>query len=489
MHTLLIVEDEKMIRQGIKAMVQRSGVPVDVILECSNGEMALDILRTQKVDVMFTDIRMPKMDGISLVKAMQQLPNKPLTVAISGYDDFTYAVEMLRMGIRDYILKPMDRDQVKEILEKLDAEILQSHEEKENSRTIGGQQLRHLMWDDNVTETEKSVILKQYDNEFYQNGYLVCCLDNRNKDMVLEEDLVYISNLGDYECYLLKPERLEQYMKRDWRRRYVGVSRLKMGLEQLREGFEEAKWARCEAFWLERATVVYEDTEKEMPEESTLKESSKDTSLENYVQMLGTDKAENAIKQLRNIFWNARRSPGHSNMETELKVFLDKLMQTYEMVLQTESEEIERMKHLYRYACISDYETEFMGWLEQFSEKLNHKFEDYKNKQKIQQAVIYIRENYDKDLNMAVVSNHISMNYSLFSYAFKQYTGTNFVNFLKDIRMEKAKELLENTDLRIIEISQKIGYENEKHFMKIFKVTCGVSPTEYRRNMQYKKEQ
>lgn len=170
-------------------------------------------------------------------------------------------------------------------------------------------------------------------------------------------------------------------------------------------------------------------------------------------------------------------------------MFLDKLLQTYEMVLHTESEEIERMKHLYRYGCISDYETEFMGWLEQFSEKLNHKFEDYKNKQKIQQAVIYIRENYDKDLNMAVVSNHISMNYSLFSYAFKQYTGTNFVNFLKDIRMEKAKELLENTDLRIIEISQKIGYENEKHFMKIFKVTCGVSPTEYRRNMQYKKEQ
>lgn len=101
-------------------------------------------------------------------------------------------------------------------------------------------------------------------------------------------------------------------------------------------------------------------------------------------------------------------------------------------------------------------------------------------------AIRYIEENYDKDLNMAVVSNYISMNYSLFSYVFKQYTGSNFVNYLKDLRMKEAKRLLEETDLRVNEISQKIGYDNEKHFMKTFKSVCGVSPTEYRKNMQFK---
>ena len=85
MKTVLIVEDEKMIRQGMKAMVQRSGVPVEVIMECSNGQMALEILKEQKIDVMFTDIRMPKMDGIALVQAMQECEHVPLTVAVSGY--------------------------------------------------------------------------------------------------------------------------------------------------------------------------------------------------------------------------------------------------------------------------------------------------------------------------------------------------------------------------------------------------------------------
>ena len=112
-------------------------------------------------------------------------------------------------------------------------------------------------------------------------------------------------------------------------------------------------------------------------------------------------------------------------------------------------------------------------------------FEDYRNKHKIQKAVEYIKENYGQDLNMAVVSNMISMNYSLFSYEFKRYTGCNFVNYLRDIRMKEAKRLLAETDLRVAEIGRRVGYENEKHFMKTFKSACGVSPTEYWRNRDY----
>ena len=82
MNTVLIVEDEKMIRQGIKSMIQRSGVPVQTIIECSNGQMALEVLQSQQIDVMFTDIRMPKMDGITLVQEMQKFQRRPLTVAM-----------------------------------------------------------------------------------------------------------------------------------------------------------------------------------------------------------------------------------------------------------------------------------------------------------------------------------------------------------------------------------------------------------------------
>ena len=105
---------------------------------------------------------------------------------------------------------------------------------------------------------------------------------------------------------------------------------------------------------------------------------------------------------------------------------------------------------------------------------------------KIQQAISYINENYTSDLNMAVVSNQVSMNYSLFSAEFKNVTGTNFVTYLKDLRMTEAKRLLLETDMKVNEISAKVGYDNEKHFMKSFKSYIGVSPSEYRKNQVFR---
>nr|WP_301335078.1 AraC family transcriptional regulator [Holtiella tumoricola] len=102
----------------------------------------------------------------------------------------------------------------------------------------------------------------------------------------------------------------------------------------------------------------------------------------------------------------------------------------------------------------------------------------------MKEALAYIKSNYEKDLNMAMVSNHISMNYSFFSQTFKEYTGMSFVNYIKDVRINKAKELLESTNKKVAEIGYAVGYENEKHFMKVFRSVTGISPTEYRKNSQ-----
>ena len=173
MKTVLIVEDEKMIRQGIKVMVQRSGVPVEVIIECNNGETALDVIREQKVDVMFTDIRMPKMDGIELVRRMQECEHIPLTVAISGYDDFSYAVEMLRTGVREYLLKPVERQKIKEVLEKLEQELVERKQKNVENKKIGYQQMKYFLQNEESTPQELELMEKQYGSVFYQSSYYV----------------------------------------------------------------------------------------------------------------------------------------------------------------------------------------------------------------------------------------------------------------------------------------------------------------------------
>lgn len=143
MNTLLVVEDEKLIRQGIVAMIRRSSVPVKEILECRNGEEALEILRKQRVDVMFTDIRMPKMDGLTLVNKMEELSQKPVVIVLSGYDEFSYAVEMMKHGVRDYILKPIKRETIEQLLENLERELSETRETEEEEAPLSDDECRN----------------------------------------------------------------------------------------------------------------------------------------------------------------------------------------------------------------------------------------------------------------------------------------------------------------------------------------------------------
>lgn len=498
MKTILIVEDEKMIRQGIKTMIQRSGVPVEIIMECNNGLMALEILKNQSVDVVFTDIRMPKMDGIELVRAINSLPHKPLLAVISGYDDFSYAVEMLRLGVKEYILKPIDREKIAEVLIKFEEEVNRTKVSEKDNRSIGNQQLKYLVMNENITKQELDVLVNTYGEGFF-NRYVVCCADNMAKERDDDWKFVYLDNIDDNEIYITEDTEKETFVRDEMRGRYVGVSRVHSDLVELKEAYKESFKARVEAFWTGASVVEFKDPDnsdgtgqsdtdlrKKKITKAVEAEPDENTMIQ-LSQMLGTERAGEAIATLKRIFEGARTGAyDFDRMHDNLLAFVKNIRETYKNVVKSDEEKLGQFEHMYRYPCAEQLFADILAFLGTFVEVMNNQFDDYKNKQKIQLAIQYITENYDKDLNMAVVSNYISMNYSLFSYVFKQYTGSNFVNYLKDLRMKEAKRLLEETELRVNEVSQRIGYDNEKHFMKTFKSVCGVSPTEYRRNMQFK---
>lgn len=260
----------------------------------------------------------------------------------------------------------------------------------------------------------------------------------------------------------------------------LGISRSYSGVCKLRQAYLEALRARKRAFFSKKHMILFEGMavlsgQEEIPDQFA----------EQFVHLFGTDKIQNAMNRMENYYFMAR----HGNVDEErlLDVTMDilkEILNTYKNVVEMDMDGYMKLKQPMGFNDASVFLENFKAWAVQMNERLTEKFSDYRNKGKISQAVAFIHENYNKELNMAIVSNHISMNYSLFSLSFKQYTGMNFVNYLKSIRIKEAKRLLEETDEKIIEISQKVGYENEKHFMKTFKSVCGVSPSEYRKNMQ-----
>lgn len=487
MKTVLIVEDEKLIRQGIRTMVQRSGVPVEVIMECNNGEAALAILKEQKVDVMFTDIRMPKMDGIQLVREIQKLAEKPEIVAVSGYDDFTYAVELLRHGVREYILKPVEREKITAILQILEEEYEQKMKQNETDHRIGKNQIRYLLMNDNPDDEELQFLEDKYEDHFFTAGYQICVASKR---FVMEEreNTLYFDDLKEGNLCICTPDLAWIVQKNELWQDCAGISTMHKGLRELKSAYREAFEARKRAFYRVQNLVDSASVKSTVPE-GIRKESLKQVSDQAWTQrvhLIGTGKTEELGNQWKVLFAELKRERIFpEEFEAGMDQFLNELEKIYRNLVDEDTQhKIDECRNIYQYCSIDEYQDEIMELIFDLHARINAQPDDNGTQQKIHMAEEYMKENYNTDLNMAVVSNYISMNYSLFSYEFKQCTGKNFVNYLKELRIAEAKRLLADTDEKVVDISQMVGYDNEKHFMKIFKSICGVSPSEYRKNMR-----
>jgi len=480
--SVLIVEDEKMIRRGICTMVQRSGVPVEMIMECQNGELAWDILKSKEVDVMFTDIRMPKMDGIELVHLANTLEKPPLIVAISGYDDFSYAVEMLRSGVREYILKPVERDKIADILKKLNEEIEGRNLKSQKDKDFGLKEVRQLVERPSLPEERIGEIAERYGEIFFGGPYKVyVAVKGTFKD---ENEGIVFAEV--YDSDVLAAETASGYDADKLSDVCAGISDEYTGLANLRKAYEEALKRRKNAF----VTGALKDSDegiKEAPEALKIQARRllEEASLMQRLQLVGTKREDELDEQWGKLFTETKRGNlSYDEFEIAVKDFTENVKKIYKNSITDEAGEgLERLKNVLSFEDIDEYREGLMEWIMKLRESICES-DDSEAKMKIKAAVEYVKENYMKDLNMAVVSNYISMNYSMLSYLFKQYTGTNFVNYLKDIRIREAKKLLTETDMKIIEVSRAVGYDNEKHFMKTFRAECGVSPGEYRKNMQ-----
>jgi two-component system response regulator YesN len=474
MKSVLIVEDEKMIRLGIKAMISRSTVPVEQIYDCKNGEEALEILNKEPIDVMITDIRMPKMDGIQLVKEARKLSHVPKMAILSGYDDFSYAVEVMRCGIKHYLLKPIEREKMNQLLEELEEELQEEYKQQYMGLQIEIQQLKYLLLNPNLSSQEMDIMEQQY-GEHLKKDYVVGCTNRL--DVQSEEFVDVLHDVNGQDIFIYYGNNLDEFCQNNLAGNYYGISKKHAGIHELNQAYKQAVAARRDAFVRVISCAIYSDAEiqyKTLPKDD----------IEKFVQLCGSNRFEDGVAMLDKDILQAKQGfVAPVDILDMIKEGLERIFSTYKNVTTlNQDDSIYRFFDILSYDSMETYYNELIPWLRRMNEKIQSEFDDYKNKEKINQAIRYIQENYAKDLNMAVVSNYISMNYSLFSLTFKQYTGVNFVNYLKEIRINEAKRLLRETDDRIIDISHAVGYDNEKHFMKTFKSLCGVSPSEYRKN-------
>ena len=488
MDRLLIAEDEKLIRQGLRAMIQRSDVPIGEILECRNGEEALKILRSVPVDVLFTDVRMLKMDGLTLIRAISEQEDwpwpKPEIVVISGYDDFNYAVEAMRYGSREYILKPVKRERVFDALRKLEniiAQRKQSDQKQAQLDRICRQHIKYTLANPRLAPDELETIKSALSDLFTFDAYVVLCA---NRDAALADgDLAFQLESGGVFRIMAMPEAACQAFVDDKLKGcHVGASASFSDLADFRAAFEQAVLARKYAFFTgkrlaEAGCVAYHE-EEFLPQYPPAQ----------LARRIGSKHYQELVRLLNSLHAQAARARLYPHIFEEFMLrFLESTADIYGRFTEKEPERMQGLKEIYGFDTVDAYRMALLEWLDSLNAQVYQEAESTRNSERIRQAIEYIESHYGDNLNMAVVSNYISMNYSVFSQLFKEYARMNFVDYLRSLRIEKAKELLVDTGMKISEISDTVGFESDKYFMKSFKTLLGVSPSQYRKTEQIKK--
>lgn len=534
LYKILLVDDEEEIRRGIIRRIKWEELGFTVGGEAENGVEALDLMDKVAPDLVITDIKMPFMDGIKLAENIHYRYPNTRVIILSGFDDFEYAREAMKLGVMRYILKPINGIEMNELLRELKLMLDEEIESKRNITMLRQNYKKSLpllkerflnRWVEEyvsvqqIDESLEELDLVLGDGEL---GVSVIRLDGIGKD---EEDIRIIKNESLMKLALLniceEIVRIEKlgvlFMRRNEVVLITGLLedekpkssvRLYRGLEQIRIAIQKylgatvtigvgiscEEWSVLYKSYLSALAaleytitvghnkIIYiEDIEPSNMNEVMLEEHD-ERALLTAIKLGQKDAIADVITQMLKAI---------DGMYVSLRDYQIYIVGVFASMMKLgHSMAIDMGQILPQdvnfFGTLSKLHTkeDIRQWLTtvclKMVEALDCKRISCKN-ELIDKALYYIHEWYtDEELSAEMVCNelHISTNY--FSSLFKKEMKMTFSAYLTDVRIEKAKELLRTTDKKAIEVGSAVGYPEGHYFSYVFKKTTGVAPTEYR---------
>lgn len=532
MFKILIVDDEPWQVKTLAAIIRNMRTSCEVF-EASSGQDAIDFLALNTVDVVITDIRMPGMSGLKMIEEIARTQCKPEVVILSGYGEFQYARQALNFGVFEYLLKPISKGDIENILGRLEKKVEQKRTELfeknnilkklENTTPV---YIEHKLnrwvvndFDENDEEEMLRVLpagkcsnvlvtrISKYKRmlDMYK-GMEVKKILNGLKTMMKEvlnpigESISFFSEksqnimitiVNSNDNYNLASNRngmiIKGYLERA-KDEYgltltVGIGeKMSDVTKDLSKCYEQAMDALDYSFILDNGDIIYfSDVAKEKSktkldiysfgeELCKIALNSRDgmtakivnDTFEKYIGRVGYIKNQRLKENLYYIAMNV--------LKVVKNVIVD---EHYEVLVETirddlfESDNYKELKYI------------FIDTIVKLTGYMNNK-ENSNNFAIVQKCKKYINENYADDISLDSVSNKFFFSPAYFSNIFKSYTGIGFSEYLTNVRIQKAQYLLKNTDYKIYDISEKVGYNDAAYFNRIFKREVGVSPYKFR---------
>lgn len=510
MFNILVVDDQKLIRDGVKAILENSEILIDAVYLAANGVEALKIMEQDLISLVITDIRMPDMDGLQLLEqAKTKFPEAGFLI-ISGYDDFKYAQKAIEYGAKAYLLKPIEREPLLETVIKIQEETnlkkqLAKREKLfcERDQKLEQSELKQYM---EGTEQRLEAIARLSEKfPVFRGHYLLCIIGSPNIRLNASDinPVARIRSLAvqtcgkklhlciEYNNYILlaveagtDADSIIKSINQSGIRTVSAVCGFFKGMTELPGACSQIKELYNHRFLFPEKAVLTPTDIKNLNENYTIPYHD----IEHIMLIMGNCsnmEIEAYINRVFNRDTLVRYRIGYTlalcdNVYRNLKV-IEKVIRPY---IEDAVIDINRNHSLLDFESMRDY----LKTLRFQMEKMNDLFCEfkisYRDNNDMNKAIAYINMNYQRPLTLAMVSNTVSLNYTYFSNIFKKYTGQSFLEYLRSIRVEKAKKLLSETEFRIAEISEKVGYDSYKNFARAFKEETGVTPVEFRKTVQ-----
>lgn len=533
---VFLVEDEMVIRRGIKNSIDWEKEGYIFCGEASDGELAYPMIIKEKPDILITDIRMPFMDGLELCKLVkEELPNIKILI-LSGYDEFDYAKEAIRLGVTEYLLKPISSGKLLEALngvsesirrEKEDKDLVHKYmEEMRENTEHEKQKFFEQMIAGNLSMADALETGKKYEMNLSAGMYNLLLFrftlgeENRKSGELLGEAEYAIEKLTERLEYVFEFQRgvegwafllmadneeqmservkelskdLEEIMKNYSTIAYFGgIGQPVARLRELEESFREAERALAARFTMELNRIISVEDIRMAQNVDTLDDieitsfgeiEKTRTMLEKFLN----NGAEDEIDEFVDVYINELPEENLKSVLMRQYIIMDayivmmsfcEKIEGIEGEMQAQSEELKNsMKTIQTLEEIKNYIRMLLKKIIGVRDTISgRRYSDI-----IEIAKDQIRKTYMSDeISLNTIAAEVGMSPSYFSSIFSKEMGKTFVEYLTEIRMDRAKELLMCSSMKTSEIGYEVGYKDPHYFSYIFKKTQNCTPKEFR---------
>lgn len=542
LYRIILVDDEEEVRKSIIRKIDWTAVGFAVVGDAENGEDALEKIENLEPDVVLTDIRMPYMDGLTLAERIRQKYPSMKIVIFSGYDDFEYAKQAIKLNVTEYILKPVNVEELTAILKRIKTNLDEEIEQKRNvnllrenykrslpilreqflkdliSRPMDGETVQTLLreydiplagakkWiaiavelelEQELTQEEAPLPLHEEKNlipisvmqilsENLKPSYRFSLLSfSGSADAKIAGIAAIDENNSQTELINILGDICKEIRKTLKVPVTIGIGHSAQKLENISRSFQSALDALGYRSVVGTGSTIYiNDVEPGIG--GKLQFGSEEESA--LIQAIKFGPEEKIRETVRGIVDRMNEARVHARQQQayilSVANCMIQLIQQYDLNM----EEIFAADPLGPdpFTVIQSMlnRENFSRWLYQTALKINNALSrerDYAARQVIEKAKQYIMDNYqDPGLSVEQICRYLHMSPAYFSTMFKKATGQTYIAYLTEVRLNKAVELLNMTDEKTYVIASQVGYQEQNYFSYVFKKRFGVSPTKFR---------